>query len=35
MFGINTEIIREERKLYFEKLLKLRPLPNISDVIKR
>jgi len=35
MFGIKTEIIREKRKLYFEKPLKLCPSPHISDVIKR
>lgn len=34
MFGIKTEIIREERKLYFEKPLKLCLSPNISDLIK-
>jgi hypothetical protein len=35
MFGIETEVIRQERKLYFEKTLKLCPSINISDVIKR
>jgi len=34
MFVIKTEIIREEREMYFEKHLKLCPSPNISDVIK-
>jgi len=35
MFGIKTEIIRDERKQYFEKPFKLCPSSNISDVIER
>jgi len=34
MIGIKTGVIREERKLYFEKHLKLSPSPNISNVMK-